>query len=262
MTYMLEHKGEFNRLELQSNLPGYDYRQELHDIVVQDDACILDAGCGTGIVSRYLAEHFPFARVVGCDFTKSLLEQAQEAASDIVNLKFDEQDLRQLTYASEQFDLVISRFVIHHQNPIHTSKVIAELVRVLKPGGTLVVIDIDSAIVNLYPQTRVVKEGVQKWLEFPDHDNAVGRKLPYLFLEAGLESISWRIETVSRSGTDIEDHWEMMRDVFQNASAAYEIALGSKEKQELFAKEYLECMKHPQAVYFFNKFIVSAIKPE
>lgn len=262
MAYMLEHKEEFNRLEKQSNSPGYDYQQELQNIVLKDGASILDAGCGTGIVSRYLARRFPSARVVACDFTLSLLEQAREAAKDISNLSFEEQDLKQLTFTSEQFDLIISRFVIHHQNTENRSKLIAEMVRVLKPGGTLVVIDIDGATMNLYPQTPAVAEGLQKWAAYPDHDCFVGRKLPSLLLEAGLMSVSWRIETVAWSGTDNQEQWEMMRTIFQNASAIYAKVLGGKEKQERFVKEYLECMKLPQSVYFFNKFIVSAIKPE
>lgn len=258
MGYILEHDEEFNRLERQTKLPGLDYREELKEIEVKNGAFILDAGCGSGIVSRYLAERFPSSRVIACDFTSSILKQAREAAKGIPNVSFEEQDLKRLTYTTGQFDLIISRLVVHLQDNLSLSKLIAELARVLKPGGTLVVIDIDGNVVNLYPQTPLVTEGLQKLAASHEVDVFVGRKLPLLLSEAGLVSVSWRMETFYKDG---ENACEEMRARFQNASAFYERTLGDKEKCNAFVKEYLECMKHPQSVYFYHKFIVSAKKP-
>lgn len=192
MSYVPEHAEEFNRLEKQSTLPLFDYSKELQGLDVKSGACILDAGCGSGIVSRYLARTYPESQVIACDYTGSLIEKARAAASEITNITFDQQNPQHLEYRDGQFDAIISRFVFHHQNPEGLKRMVAELVRVLKPGGTLIVIDIDSLIFNLYPQTPAVTKGLQKLAASDEVDLYVGRKIPCLLAEAGLESFRGR----------------------------------------------------------------------
>ncbi|MEF3306767.1 class I SAM-dependent methyltransferase [Paenibacillus sp. GYB003] len=260
MSYVLEHDQEFERLERQS-LILYDYRKELRDVEVQDGALVLDAGCGSGVVSRYLANRFPASRVIGCDYTASLLAKARDAGKDIPNLAFEEQDLKQLNYPDCRFDLVLCRFVFQHQDSESLSRLVAELARVLKPGGTLVVIDSDGLLYNLYPQTPVVAEGLQKLAAVREIDLHVGRKIPCLLSESGLTSVTWRIENLESWGESRAAMLELMHARFRNASAFFERVLGGPEQWQSFSKAYLECMEHPQSVCFVNKFIVRAKKP-
>ena len=97
---------------------------------------ILDAGCGTGVCSLALAERAN--QVLAVDMSLQSLKTAVELAHKIGrhNIEFKQASVLDLPFASESFDLVYSWGVIHHTpSPI---RALDELVRVLAPGGLLV----------------------------------------------------------------------------------------------------------------------------
>jgi SAM-dependent methyltransferase len=97
----------------------------------------LDAGCGAGALAFALA---PFVReVVGLDLSPELLEHARERAADVPNASFVEGDLTALPFAGAAFDLVGTLRTLHHVP--RPELVVAELVRVTRPGGRLLVVD-------------------------------------------------------------------------------------------------------------------------
>jgi len=260
LAYVLEHAGEFDRLERQSALPSYDYLVELQGLDVEDGAHILDAGCGSGVVSRYLANTFPNAEVTACDMTASLLHEARQQAHGIGNLRFFEQNLKSLSFDDASFDLIVCRFVLHHQSAEGRELILSELVRVLKPGGRIIVIDIDGVVLNLYPQTAKVSEGLNKIAAAQEIDLFAGRKIPHLFFKAGLTSISWKVQTVDFQGETKQSELQIMRERFTNAAEFLQRVIGDAEALDAFKKEYLECLERDDSVGFFNKFIVSAVK--
>jgi ubiquinone/menaquinone biosynthesis C-methylase UbiE len=114
MEYALESDAEFERLERQSTYPKYDYRSELAGIVVGARARILDAGCGSGVVSRYLARHHADCTVVGCDESEDRIARAAELARDLPNLRFRQGDICAMSFAASSFDLIFCRYVLQH----------------------------------------------------------------------------------------------------------------------------------------------------
>jgi SAM-dependent methyltransferase len=97
---------------------------------------VLDVAAGTGHVARRLA---PRVRtVVALDATRAMLEQGREHAPG--NVLFVQGDAGQLPFLDESFDVVVTRFAIHHfEAPEHQ---LAEMRRVLRPGGRLAVADL------------------------------------------------------------------------------------------------------------------------
>ncbi len=96
----------------------------------------LDGGCGTGVCSLALAEIAD--EVVGFDLSSGSLNTARKLAQDlgITNITFKQGSLLEIPFEAKTFDLVFSWGVIHHTtNPI---RALDELVRILEPGGTLV----------------------------------------------------------------------------------------------------------------------------
>src|SRR4029077_38066 len=93
----------------------------------------IDVGCGTGVVAITAARIG--ARVRGVDLTSELLERARENAR-IANLEIDfrEGDAEALPFNDAAFDVVISQF--GHMFAPRPEVAIAEMLRVLKPGGT------------------------------------------------------------------------------------------------------------------------------
>jgi ubiquinone/menaquinone biosynthesis C-methylase UbiE len=91
----------------------------------------LDAACGTGRHARHLVElgH----EVLGVDLTPEMLSRA---AANVPEANFLEADLRDIPAEDEYFDLVVCGLALAHLADLDTG--VAELVRVLKPGGRLV----------------------------------------------------------------------------------------------------------------------------
>ena len=102
---------------------------------VQPGQRVLDVACGTGVVAITAAMTFG-AKVTGADLTPELLEVARENARlGGVEIDFREADVEKLPFADAEFDVVLSQF--GHMFAPRPSVAVAEMLRVLKPGGTI-----------------------------------------------------------------------------------------------------------------------------
>lgn len=97
---------------------------------------ILDVGCGTGEISSRCAALFPDARVTGVDLIEAHLELARTRYAAVGDrLRFQQADAFELPFADGRFDLVVCRHML--QAVPHAERVMAEMVRVARPGGRL-----------------------------------------------------------------------------------------------------------------------------
>jgi SAM-dependent methyltransferase len=105
----------------------------------QPDERWLETACGTGHISRELAPRV--ASVQGIDLTPAMLEQAREAAAaeKLANVSFTLGDATALDLPDGELDAAVTRFSLHHI-PL-PGRVFAELARVVRPGGKVVVAD-------------------------------------------------------------------------------------------------------------------------
>jgi len=95
---------------------------------------VLDVACGTGVVAVTAARMG--ARVTGLDLTPELLEVARtNAALAAVAIDWHEGDVEQLPFEPGTFDVVVSQF--GHMFAPRPDVAVAEMLRVLKPGGTI-----------------------------------------------------------------------------------------------------------------------------
>jgi ubiquinone/menaquinone biosynthesis C-methylase UbiE len=127
------------------------------------DPYILDAGCGTGEISLRLAELFPRARVLGVDIIEKHLELARTRCQRLApRLAFEHQSVFALDIADHTFDLTVCRHVIH--SIPHPDRVVAELVRVTRPGGYLHLIPEDYGMIHFQ---RGTPDPTDFWHEVP-----------------------------------------------------------------------------------------------
>lgn len=103
----------------------------------------LDACCGTGDLALELADRVgPGGAVIGCDFSERMLDLAREKAAErgVRNARFEWADVLELPYADGRFDAVTVGFGV--RNFADLDRGLAELSRVLAPGGRLVILEI------------------------------------------------------------------------------------------------------------------------
>ncbi len=105
---------------------------------------MLDLGCGTGQLTQRLGEQFPEATVVGADLSDGMLERAAERAEAddaVANLRgFVRADAQRLPLAGGSFDVVTCTESFHWYADQEAA--VAELARILRPGGRLVIASI------------------------------------------------------------------------------------------------------------------------
>ena len=97
---------------------------------------VLDFGCGVGRVTRALSEYFD--QVTGADVAMSMVQRARDLNRDHPNCRFivtPEAHLNTIDTAS--FDVIYSRLVLQHIPPAYLVGYLPELVRVLAPGGVM-----------------------------------------------------------------------------------------------------------------------------
>jgi ubiquinone/menaquinone biosynthesis C-methylase UbiE len=98
----------------------------------------LDAGCGTGFLAFELAARGH--QVTGVDFAPAMLAEARrKAAERSISIRFEQADAEQLPFSSGSFDLAMSRHLLW--TLAHPEAAIDEWMRVLRPGGCLVIVD-------------------------------------------------------------------------------------------------------------------------
>jgi len=104
---------------------------------------VLDVGCGTGSLTLTAQSYAgPSGKVYGIDAAPEMIEVANKKASRSgLEVVFEVGLIEDLAFPEATFDIVISRLAIHHLPDDLKSRGFAEILRVLKPGGHLLIAD-------------------------------------------------------------------------------------------------------------------------
>lgn len=122
------------------------HRIVIERLALRGDEQILDIGCGTGTLTRDIAAALSDKRkslCTGLDAAEKMIEAARRKAATIPNIRFDAAIAEKLPYRDAQFDAAVSTFFFHHIHFDLKKQVLAETARILKPGGTLLIVDVD-----------------------------------------------------------------------------------------------------------------------
>jgi ubiquinone/menaquinone biosynthesis C-methylase UbiE len=160
---------------------------------------VLDLGAGTGTLAIWLKQRTPTARVTGLDADPDVLARARrKAAGAGCEIDFVQGFSTDLPFADDSVDVVLSTLFFHHLTGPDKRRTLAEVQRVLKPGGALHVADWgkpgDPLMAALFLAVRAF-DGFEVTA-----DNARGA-LPALFEEAGLEDARERRRLRTSLGT-------------------------------------------------------------
>jgi ubiquinone/menaquinone biosynthesis C-methylase UbiE len=154
-------------------------------------ARVLEIGCGTGAVSRVVADRPGVADVVGIDPSPVFIARARELAPAQANLAYEEGDGRALRFTDEDFDAVVVHTTLCHIP--QPDRVLAEAFRVLRRGGTLAICDGDySTITVALGEFDPLQDCVEAVKAAFINDIWLVRRLPTLLPAAGFELLSSR----------------------------------------------------------------------
>lgn len=164
-----------------TQIPGhFDAMQVLLEMsgVVNSDE-VLDVACGPGMVACEFARHA--RHVTGLDITPAMIEQAhkRQLEQNLHNLDWAIGEAVPLPYGDNQFTLVITRYSFHHL--LSPEKALAEMIRVCKSGGRVLVADVAVAPdkSEAYDRLEILRD--------PSHTHALTKdEFTEIFARSGL----------------------------------------------------------------------------
>ena len=122
------------------------HKQVVARLALDRPADVLDIGCGTGTLTRQIYDALPAdapRRVCGVDAAEAMIAVANKKAGARPGLEFAAALAEELPYPAASFDRVLSTFFFHHLNYGLKVKSLAEIWRVLRPGGQAAILDVD-----------------------------------------------------------------------------------------------------------------------
>lgn len=153
---------------------------------------VLEAGCGVGAQTVTLARTSPDARFFSIDISEASLGQARArvAAAGLANVEFRQADIFDLPFEPGSFDHVFVCFVLEHL--ARPTEALGRLKSVLRPGGTITVIEGDHGSAYFHPDSAAAREAIRCQVELQRRaggDAMVGRQVYPLLVSAGFEAV-------------------------------------------------------------------------
>jgi SAM-dependent methyltransferase len=177
---------------------------------------VLDVGCGAATSAVEVARRFPESEIVALDEIGFPLSRARRDLRGHANASVIAADVRALPFDDDSFDVVYSRFLLGRVP--EKRRAVLEFARVCRPGGTVLVADVDGQFVNHHPSDpRLHRDLVDAvaLLAPTGLDPFVGRRLWGLLRQAGL----------CGGGLEIEQHEAVAGSVRPEVRARWEESL-------------------------------------
>ncbi|HWO37769.1 MAG TPA: class I SAM-dependent methyltransferase, partial [Candidatus Acidoferrum sp.] len=186
--YIMEDPREALRLERKVDPVAWVQKYLAHRVC--PGAEVLSVGCGPGVILRSVANLDSSIRATGIDISRDRLQQTRERNRDNARLQFVCGDAQAMEFKSNSFDLVYCRMLLQYLK--EKERAVSEMARVCKPGGTVLLQDLDGQLLWHYPEDPSVQRTLEKVvaaLATTGFDPFVGRKLFWLARNAGLTKI-------------------------------------------------------------------------
>jgi len=223
---------------------------------------VLSVGCGPGVMlGAVCGLHFS-VRGTGLDISADRISEAIRLNQENPRMRFVCGDAQGMQFPPDSFDLVYCRMLMEYLPK--KEQAVAEMARVCKPGGTVLLQDLDGQLLWHYPEDAELQSSVEKVvraLGSTGFDPFVGRKLFWLARRAGLENIKVQAESYHLIAGEVEPEtlkqWELKLDI---AAPRMAKALGGEDKARECSQRFLEYLSRPDTLTYSTVFTVTGEK--
>jgi len=258
----MESDNENNRLKNKIN-PG-EYINLYMNQFISPHTKILDVGCGPAVIDEYIAQKYPTTQITGLDISSNRLIQTREMIQNLPNLLLVSANVYQLPFNKNTYDVIFSRLLFEYLK--YPTLALEEIKRVCKPGGCVIIQDIDGQFFSLYPEdNELISKMDQIFQELKEHsgfDPFVGRKLYHLFHTHGFNNIQVQIEPYHLIAGKINSkndlYWQE-----KLLSVLPQLSKHTKKDTIELKKDialYLDYLRREDTMSFSNLFTVYGIK--
>ena len=255
-------ESEVKRLKAQVEL-FFDKEFALYKkIGLKDGMNIIECGCGPGFLIRSILKELPDCKATGLEIDPYFLEVLEETSVDNNNKLFQvkEGSIYDTKLPDNAFDFAVSRLVIEHlEDPM---KAFAELNRILKPGGKLVIVSNDfahhlltypvipelSEMYNAYCQSRFAQGG----------NPLVGRQLPGYFKNGNFIDIN--VDIICAHSHIAGERAFLNAENVNISKRLVKEGFLKKETLDALADKWYKMLKDPDHVIYRQLFVVTGVK--
>ena len=259
--YAIHSDEECERLEAQAQLVPLSFH--LKHLPLKPGVAVLDAGCGSGSMSRQIAKAQPDATVVGVDLREPYLDFARRkaASENLTNVKFEKGDVRALPFDDATFDIVWHKYLLQWVGDPQAA--MYEFARVTKPGGLIVSCNFDGFAVTHEPPDPAMQP-LAEYVFSQLVDPFIGRRLAAMSRQAGLIDIQVAMETdnvfsvVGKIDAERRNNWEVQLKAAREQIIKH---LGSAAMADAFIDSFMRYQDREDTASYCMLFIVSGRKP-
>ncbi|MDQ6606866.1 MAG: methyltransferase domain-containing protein [Actinomycetota bacterium] len=182
--------GELERLEAQAQIAWGEEARLLAEVGLRDGDRVLEIGCGSGAVLSRLHALVPCSGLIGIDADEDLLAHARRRP-ELAGAELLAADAYALPLADGSVDFALARLVLQHlADPVAA---LLEIVRVLRPGGAVAVLEVDGELWGVVeprlPDLAAIQAKAWRSQASRGGDRFIARRLWRLLGQAGLVEV-------------------------------------------------------------------------
>jgi len=213
--------------------------------ILKQGMTVLDVGCGTGAISKDIANIIGNAgKVIGIDNTEKFIESGKVTYESIQNLELQHCDIFDF-HPNQKFDLIVSARVLQWlSNP---KDALLKMKSLLKPNGIISILDYNHNNLEWNPEPpesmKYFYRTFLKWRNDAGMNNGIADDLPNLMKEIGMDSI----EKINS-----DEHYEKQRMDFKSKVGIWSKVAGSVQMVE---EGYLSNDLRLKAIEEYNEWV-------